>query len=160
MTTGAIGVDAFIGKFPKCNEKWQALAALKAAAEVAVALAKQATNEFRAAEWELIDQMLDDDVRSVPDASGSSVSTARQWTIACNAENKLEVEQFLVETYGDVEVFKTFILDKGAIVAKLRADCEDEDHELVEDELPAFFGLNTRPQLRIKGWDKKKGAIG
>lgn len=159
MTAGTIGVEAFITRFPKCNEKWQALAAAKTAAEEADALAKLAKADFRAAEWDLIDQMLDDDVQGVPDESGSFASTSRQWTIACNQENKSEVEAFLVDTFGDAEVFKTFILDKFAIQAKLRKECEDELSDIVEDELPEFFKLNTRPQLRIKGWEKKKGAI-
>lgn len=159
MTAGTIGVEAFVAKFPKCNEKWQALADAKFEAEAADALAKQAKADFRAAEWDLIDQMLDDDVQGVPDESGSFASTSRQWTISCNQENKSEVEAFLVDTYGDAEVFKTFILDKFAIQACLRKDCENEESDIVEDELPEFFKLNTRPQLRIKGWEKKKGAI-
>ena len=159
MTSGTIGVTAFREKFPRVEAKWQGLAAAKAAAEKADALAKIAKAEFRRAEWDLIDQMLDDDVHGVPDESGSFASTSRQWTIACNAENKVEVEAFLVETYGDAEVFKTFMLDKAAITAKIRKDCEDEEHELVEDELPDYLKLNTRPQLRIKGWEKKKEAI-
>ncbi|GBE23747.1 hypothetical protein BMS3Bbin02_00012 [bacterium BMS3Bbin02] len=159
MTAGAIGVEAFITRFPKCNEKWQALAAAKAEAEGADDLAKLANAKFRKAEWELIDQMLDDDVQGVPDKSGSFASTSRQWTIACNQENKNEVETFLVDTFGDAEVFKTFVLDKSAIRAKLRKECENEESDIVEDELPEFFKLNTRSQLRIKDWEKKKGAI-
>lgn len=156
MSKAAISVAAFREKFPDVAKAWDIYASCRLNAENCEELAKIAKANMRGAESDLIDLMLDREVSGVPDESGSYASTARDWSIACNAENKAEVEDFLQRIYGDAEVFKTFILDKFAIQAKLRKDCEDEDHELVEAELPEFFNLNTRPKLRVKGWIKKQ----
>jgi hypothetical protein len=154
MSKAAISVDAFREKFPKVDDAWQTYARARFDAEEAEAIAKAKRQNFREAEWKLIELMEDEEVGGVPDSSDSYASTARQWDIACNQGNKLDVERYLSEVYGDVEVFKTFVLDKAAIRARLKGDCEAGTIE--EGELPEFFNLNTRSKLMVKRWEKKR----
>lgn len=139
-------------------QKWQRYAALRAKAEHAAEAAKKASAEMRIAESELIDAMLDDEIKSWTDESGARVQTVRHFGISCTQENADLVEEWLRETAGDAEQFKVSKLDKSAIEAYLKRLVEEEGTP--QDDIPEFFRLSTRPGIRVNGWEAYKKALG
>ena len=140
-------------------EAWKAYALARIEKEDAADFLKQVSGRFYAAEKALLEAMIEDEVRGIPDACGANVGLSRQWAIRCNVHNKDDVEQWLQDQYGDVELYRTSVLDKPAITARIQEDCEDEKCGLTEDTLPEFFDLKTHPKVVVRGWASKKAQI-
>lgn len=60
MSSPTISPAAFRTKFPKVDAAWQTYAQARKAAEDADAVAKELKAQFRKAEWDLVELMLDD----------------------------------------------------------------------------------------------------
>ena len=155
---------AFREKFTETSEHWEAYCLARALHDEAVAEEKRTSKEMRVAEAKLRESMVDNGVNSVPDELATAF-TSSQWSMKCNQDNRHDVNAFLIEWFGDVEIFKTYVLDKSSVVAKIRECCEAEPKDddprtqMCVDDLPDSFEFSDQLKINVRGWEAKKRAI-
>lgn len=120
---------------------------------------KEAWKRFKLAEKQLVEAMLEADppVTGIPDACGANASLRQSFSIRCNQENADDVEAWLQQEFGDAELFKKTALDKAAVQAKVK---ELADGGAAPDSFPDFLGVDSRPTIAVRGWEKKKAELG
>lgn len=138
-------------------DAWGKYALARKRSEEAKDAASRAYAEMKAAEAKLIDAMLEEEVSSWKDTSGASIGMKRSFTIACNADNADQVEEWLRTEAGDAEPYKKVSLDKAAVTAYVKSRCEEKQEDPAK--MPAFLNVSTRPIIAVRGWEKHKEGL-
>lgn len=112
---------------------------------------------MNAAKGKLVEAIMDSDFRNFTEEDGTRVSLRRQFSVAVNQENQDDVRNWLMEKAGDYKPYQKTTLDKSAVTAFVKEQVEKG--ELPEFEVPAFFNLNTYPDITVAGWQNKKALL-
>lgn len=129
---------------------WAQYAAARIEHEKASRLAADLENAKRKIEQELVDAMLDEGLKSFKLEGGVTISLRKRFDCSVNQENAQQVEDWLMEKYGDVRPFQKFVLYKPAVVAQLKS--EAEKGKLDETKIPAFLNLKQTPGITVRGF--------
>ena len=125
----------------------------RACYEQAKATADALYHEMKRGENAVIDEMLNEGTRSIGLDDGTNVSLRKSFTVSCTKENFEPVRAWLMETVGDDSDFVEEVVSKPALLEHLKAKVETG--ELMEEEVPEFLRLNTRPTVSVRGWTKR-----
>lgn len=102
------------------------------------------------AERELVDAMIDAKVKSFQLDGNLTVSLRKRFDVSVNQDNNDQVQQWLMETTGDVAPFQKLVLYKPAVVKYLKD--LDAAEELDETKIPQFLNLKKTPGVTVRGW--------
>lgn len=130
--------------------KWIEYANARRAYDAAKAEATRLEGVKQTLEKELVDAMLDAKVRSFTIDGGFTIGLRKRFDVAVNKDNNDQVEQWLMETTGDVAPFQKLVLYKPAVVRWLKDQAEAET--LDESKVPQFLNLRTTPGVTVRGW--------
>lgn len=104
----------------------------------------------KAAKARLVEAMIDAKEKGKTMDYGLRFNLRNQFSIRCNADNEIDVKDWLHERYGDVNLFTVEKVSKKAVEEKLKEDIEGE--VLDEFDVPDFMALKTRPDVSCTGW--------
>jgi len=131
-------------------DKFVQYSAARRAHDEAKAEATRLAGEQSRLEKELVDAMIDAKLKSFSLDGGMTVSLRKRFDISCNQDNHDQVEQWLMQEYGDIAPFQKLVLYKPAVVKHLKDLAEDE--KLDESAVPDFLNLKTTPGVTVRGW--------
>jgi hypothetical protein len=113
------------------------------------AASNQADAERRRLERELVDYMMEHQIKSVDRMDGTKPLLASSVSASVTKENAEEIRAWLLETVGDDSDFMETIVSKPAVVELLKKRIKEGDDP---SDFPAFLKVDTRPTLRVNGW--------
>lgn len=120
--------------------------------EKAKEISNKAEKEWRAKEHELVNYMIENQIKSVSRADGTKPLLVSQVSISCTADNAEEIREWLKEKYGDDRDFLVTTPHKPTVLAKIKQEIEEGSDPT---DFPQFLSVNTRPTLRVDGWTKR-----
>jgi hypothetical protein len=131
------------------NAKIQAYYEARAAYDEAHRVSSEADAVRRQKERELVDYMIEHQIKKVSLDDGTTPILVSAASIACNQENAEAIRQWLVNTEGDDSDYMVTVVSKPAVLElvkkKLKAGEDPTD-------FPDFLKVDTRPTLRVDGW--------
>jgi hypothetical protein len=113
------------------------------------ALSNAADGERRRLERELVDYMMEHQIKSVDRMDGTKPLLASSVSASVTKENAEEIRQWLLETVGDDSDFMETIVSKPAVIELLKKKIKEGDDP---SDFPEFLKVDTRPTLRVNGW--------
>ncbi len=119
---------------------------------------KLAGKKMRAAEWELVDNMLAEGVPSVGLDTGIHVGLRKYFGVEVTLQNQQQIREWLLETTGDDAPFVIEKVNRAAVIEWLKEKIESE--VLDEGSVPPYFKLNTRPGITVRGWKDREMKTG
>ena len=131
---------------------WRAYCEARAAKEALFELWKSAIKKEELAERDLVNALIEAGQSGIKEP-GVTVSLEELLTFHCNQSNVQEVEEWLTETVGDAETFKTTKIDRAMVHEHLRKLLDTGT--MIED-LPHFLEARRYPKVKVLGWRKKK----
>lgn len=138
--------------------KFQEYVAARRAADVARKAAADAGAEQSRLERELVDAMLEAKVKSFALEGNMTVSLRKRFDASVNKDNNDQVQQWLMDTVGDVAPFQKLVLYKPAVVEHLKKGIEGGTID--ETAVPQFLNLKTTPGVTVRGWQGGGGDDG
>jgi hypothetical protein len=130
--------------------KFQEYVEARRAADVARRAAADASAEQSRLERELVDAMLEAKVKSFALEGNMTVSLRKRFDCSVNKDNNDQVQQWLMDTVGDVAPFQKLVLYKPAVVEHLKKGIEAGTVD--ESAVPQFLNLKTTPGVTVRGW--------
>lgn len=109
---------------------------------------RDAKRVLEAAETDLVDALLEEEMTQIKMESGLTLFLRKQFKITVTQKNKASVREWLLESTGDDQPFVTEEIDKDAV--------EEHCKTLDKDEIPDFLNLWTKPAIGVRGWNKVK----
>lgn len=107
---------------------------------------------WRAEEEQLVERMVEANVKSVQFADGSKPTLVKNVSAKCNQGNQAEVRQWLIDTEGDDSDFLKTEADRHKVNAHIKkqieAGADPEDY-------PDFLSVSVRPNVRVYGWKNR-----
>jgi hypothetical protein len=103
----------------------------------------------RARERELVDYMIEHQIKKVSRNDGTTPLLVSATSIACNQENAEQIRKWLVETEGDDSDYMVNVLSKPAVLELVKKKIKQGDDPT---EFPEFLKVDARPTLRVDGW--------
>ena len=113
-------------------------------------------HELKRAENEVIDEMLNEGTRSIGLDDGTNVSLRKSFTVSVTKDNFEPIRNWLMDTVGDDSDFVEEVVSKPALLDYLKAAVDTG--KLLEEDVPEFLRLNTRPTISVRGWTKRSSA--
>lgn len=110
-------------------------------------------HEMKRGENEVVDEMLNDGTRSIGLDDGTNVSLRKSFTVSVTKDNFDSTRAWLMETTGDDSDFVEEVVSKPALLEHLKGKVESGD--MLEEDVPEFLRLNTRPTVSVRGWTKR-----
>lgn len=107
----------------------------------------------RAKEHELVNFMMENQLKSVAREDGSKPILVSSISISCTGDNAEEIREWLKETVGDDRDFLVTAPHKPSVLAHVKKKIEQEGFD--PTDFPTFLQVNTRPTLRVDGWTKR-----
>jgi protoheme ferro-lyase len=120
---------------------------------------QKAHKAMRAAEYELVNEMLDEGTNNVGLDTGIHVNLRKQFTCSVTVENEDRIREWLTEKEGDDARFVHEKVNKPAFVEWLREEIL-EKQQLDESDVPEFVKLTSRPSISLRGWSTRDRSIG
>lgn len=108
----------------------------------------------RTKEHELVNFMMENQIKSVAREDGTKPILVSSITISCTGDNAEEIREWLKTTVGDDRDFLVTAPHKPSVLAHVRKQIEEKG--LDPQDFPAFLQVNTRPTLRVDGWTKRE----
>jgi len=116
-------------------------------------LAKHASDEAdkvrREKERELVDYMIEHQIKKVSLADGTTPILVSATSISVTMDNYEAIREWLRDTVGDDADFLVTIPHKPAILEHVKKRIEQGD---APQDFPDFLKCDTRPALRVDGW--------
>lgn len=134
------------------NLKIDAYYEARSAYDEAHALSVEADKLRRQKERELIDYMIEHQIKKVERADGTTPLLVQGVTISVTQENYEEIREWLRETVGDDADFLVTVPHKPAILEHVKKQLEEG---VDAQDMPAFLKCDTRPALRVNGWKSR-----
>lgn len=131
------------------NAKIDAYYEARKAYDEAHRLSSEADKVRRQKERELVDYMMENQIKKVSREDGTTPILVSAASIACNQENAEEVRKWLVETEGDDADFMVTVLSKPAVLELVKKKLKAGDDPT---DFPEFLKVDARPTLRVDGW--------
>lgn len=132
------------------NTKIDAYYAARQAYDEFKKLSDEADRIRRAREAELVDYMIENQIKSVDRADGSKPLLVNSVSISVVKENAESIREWIRGLVGDDKDYVETLPNKSAVLelvkTKLQVDLMDPS------EFPAFLKVDTRPSLRVNGW--------
>lgn len=94
--------------------------------------------------------MLEAKVKSFALEGNMTVSLRKRFDCSVNKDNNDQVQQWLMDTVGDVAPFQKLVLYKPAVVEHLKKGIEAGTVD--ESAVPQFLNLKTTPGVTVRGW--------
>lgn len=133
--------------------QWARYAAARLAYEDARDQANELEKVWREQEDLLVDAMLEAGVKNFQNDDGTKPTLTKNTSVKCNKDNYEDVRDWLVDTVGDDTDFVEETVNRfkvaGLVKKKLESGADEAD-------FPEFLGLNTRPAVRVYGWNNLK----
>lgn len=107
-----------------------------------------------AAEYELVDAMVDEKTRSLKRDDGCLFYLKNKTSCSVTQENAHQIREWLIEEEGDDREFLVEVINKEQLLEWLAAKVDGG--ELQQDELPEFLSYSTRPGMNVNGWKARK----
>ena len=109
----------------------------------------------RRLEQEVVDALIDEGHKSISMADGTRPTLAKKVSISVTQDNDEAIRKWLLETEGDDTPYIVTHADKWRVHALVKSKIEKES--LAPEDFPEFLKVNSRPGLRIGGWNKVYG---
>lgn len=135
------------------KQQWERYRDARLAYEEAREHSNECERLWRIEEAKLVDVMLEEGVKSFANDDGSKPTLTKTVSIKCSKDNEDDVRSWLVNTVGDDADFVEEKVNRFKVQAYVKKQLEKG---IGEDEFPPMLGLNTRPSIRVYGWDKTK----
>lgn len=119
---------------------------------------QKAHKAMRAAEYELVDNMLDEGVPSVGLDTGIHVSLRKQFQCSVTVDNEERIREWYTEKEGGDGDIVHEKVNKPALIEYLRHKFEKEDWD--EESVPEHLNLTTRPSITLRGWKNRDRSTG
>lgn len=103
----------------------------------------------REKERDLVDYMIENQIKKISRNDGTTPLLVNAVSIACNQENAEEIRKWLRDTVGDDTDFMVTILSKPAVIEHIKKKIKAGDDP---SDFPKFLSCDTRPTLRVDGW--------
>lgn len=103
----------------------------------------------RQRERELVDYMIEHQIKKVSLADGTTPMLVQAVSISVTQENYEDIRSWLRDSVGDDADFLVTIPHKPAILELVKKKIKEGDDP---SEFPAFLKCDTRPTLRVDGW--------
>lgn len=114
---------------------------------------KQLSNEAdkvrRAREAELVDYMIEHQIKSVSRNDGTTPLLAASVSISVTKDNYQQIRDWLLQTEGDDKDYVETIVSKPAVLELVKKKLKAGDDVT---DFPDFLKPDTRPTLRVNGW--------
>lgn len=132
------------------NAKIEAYYAARSSHDFAHAESAKAYDVMRAREAELVEFMLEHQLKSVSRDDGTKPTLCKSTSISVTKENEEQIKEWLRNTEGDDAPFLVTVPHKPAILELIKKKIETE--KLDDSDFPPFLQCSTRPTLRVTGW--------
>lgn len=113
------------------------------------AVASEAYSAMMRAKARMIDEMLNEETKSIKREDGVTISLRRSFTLSVTKDNTDAIREWLIEAYGDDSPYVKEVVDKKALTDKVKAEVEAGADE---QDLPEFLAVSTRPDVTVRGW--------
>jgi len=133
------------------KEQWARYADARLAYEEAKEESNRLEEAWRVEEAKLVDAMLNAGLKNFTNDDGTKPTLTKNASVKCNKDNADDVREWLVDTVGDDTDFVEETVNRFKVAAHVKKKLEAGADE---SEFPAFLGLNTRPAIRVYGWNK------
>lgn len=134
------------------NQKIEAYYEARAAYDVAKKISDDADALRRVKERELVDYMIENQIKKVSLADGTTPMLVKAVSISVTQENYDSIREWLRNTVGDDADFLVTIPHKPTILEMVKKKIEDGDDPT---DFPDFLKCDTRPTLRVDGWKSR-----
>lgn len=101
---------------------------------------------MKSAEYECVDGMLEEHVKSHGMDNGVHLSLRKQFTCSVTIDNENQIREWLTEWLGDDSEYIVEKVNKPALLEMLKAK------EMEPQDAPDFLKLSTRPGITLRGW--------
>lgn len=135
------------------NDRITAYYQARASYDKAKAASDAADGLRREKERELVDYMIEHQLKKVSLTDGTTPMLVNAVSISVTQENYDAIRTWLKDSVGDDADFIVTIPHKPAILAHVKKRLEDGDDP---SDMPEFLKCDTRPTLRVDGW---KGRV-
>lgn len=112
-------------------------------------ISNEADKLRRQREAELVDYMIEHQIKGVDREDGTRPSLVASVTISVTKDNYDAIRQWLRETEGDDSDFMETIVSKPAVLELVKKKLKAGDDVT---DFPEFLRPDTRPTLRVTGW--------
>ena len=131
------------------NAKIDAYYAARRDYDIAHKASSDADKVRRAKERELVDYMIENQIKSLAREDGTKPILVSATSISCTQENAEEIRQWLLENEGDDSDYMVTVLSKPAVLELVKKKIKAGDDPT---DFPLFLKVDTRPTLRVDGW--------
>ena len=135
------------------KQQWERYRDARLFYEEARELANNLEAEWRVEEAKLVDMMLEEGLANFTNDDGTRPTLTKNVTIKCNQDNEDVVREWLVDEVGDDADFVEEKVNRFKVQAHVKKLLEGGASE---SDFPDALGLNTRPAIRVYGWEKSK----
>lgn len=112
-----------------------------------------AHRKWRASERELVDFMLENDIKKVTRADGTTPMLVRGINISVTKGKFDEIRDYFKGAIGDDKDFIETVVSKPVVLEWVKRHIEEDGWD--ETDFPSCLSVNTRPTLRVDGWGKR-----
>jgi len=109
--------------------------------------------EWRATERNLVDYMIENGIKKVGRADGTTPMLVNAVSISVTQENYDAISQWLKDTLGDDKDFLVTIPHKPTILDYVKKQIAEGSDP---SDFPVFLHCDTRPTLRVDGWKTRQ----
>lgn len=131
------------------NAKIEAYYAARAAYDEAHRISSEADALRRQRERELVDYMIENQIKKISRDDGTTTILVSATSIACNQENAEDIRKWLVNTEGDDTDYMVNVLSKPAVLELVKKKIKAGEDP---SDFPEFLKVDTRPNVRVDGW--------
>ncbi len=117
--------------------------------EIESAKAKKERAHLGAIEFQIVELMLEERVKSIGTEDGCNLNLRRHLGISCTEENREQVREWLVEETGDDQPFMEEVVSKKALSELVQTRI---DNGAVAQDFPDFLNVNLHPGVSVLGW--------
>jgi hypothetical protein len=115
-------------------------------------ISSEADGLRRQRERELVDYMIEHQIKKFERTDGTTPILVSATSIACNQENAEQIREWLTEKVGDDTDFMVTVLHKPAVLEYVKKEIKAGADPT---EFPEFLKCDTRPTLRVDGWKSR-----
>jgi hypothetical protein len=113
-----------------------------------------ADTERRRREAELVDYMIEHQIKSFDRNDGTKPLLAASVSISVTKDNYDQIRAWLLETEGDDKDYVETVVSKPAVLELVKKKLKAGDDV---SDFPDFLKPDTRPTLRVNGWKSVAG---
>ena len=119
-------------------------------------VSNDAHKAWRAAEAEVVDEMLSQKVKSLERDDGTKPGLVKAVALSVVQANAEAIREWIVEQVGDDKDYVDTVVSKSAVGELVKKLIEKDKWD--ESDFPAVLSVSTRPTLRVTGWKALEGA--